>query len=88
MGSYLITYNYTVRGCGATGSSSRVIAGDTRELSLSPIEENTDYIVSIRARNDSGESESVSVMTTTLMAGKIEGGFQLVTHSLCLHVVS
>lgn len=67
--SYLITYNYTVRGCDATGGgSSNVTSGDNETLISA--EENADYTISISARNGAGESESVIVMTTTLMAGK------------------
>ena len=70
MESYTISYSFTVTGCtgvaGGIGSDVIVtgISGSDRTYSLTDLEENTQYIISISAVNGAGTS-AMSPMTVT-----------------------
>ena len=69
MDSYTISYSFTVTGCtgeaGAIGDITVTgIGGSNRTCSLTNLEENTQYIISISAVNEAGTS-GMSPMTIT-----------------------
>ena len=68
--SYIITYSFTIRVCGVTGGSTVMVGGSSREYTLTDLEENSDYTISITARNEAGDSPP----TTTIMAATSRAG--------------
>ena len=59
MDSYTISYSYITRGCNGTvlgGDTINGIDGSIRTYSLSNIEENSDFDISITAMNGAGSS--------------------------------
>ena len=75
MDSYTISYSYITRGCNGTalgGDTITGIDGSIRTYSLSNIEENSDFDISISAVNGAGSSPMPARATsTTLVAGEI-----------------
>ena len=68
--SYIITYSFTIRVCGVTGGSTVMVGGSSREYTLTDLEENSDYTISITARNEAGDSPpTTTIMATTSRAG-------------------
>ena len=69
MDSYTISYSFTITGCtgvaGGMGQDTVTgIGGSDRTHSLTNLQENTEYIISISAVNGAGTS-AMSPMTTT-----------------------
>ena len=73
--SYTISYSYVTRGCDGTVLGSDTISGkdgSIRAYSLSNIEENSDFDISITAVNGAGSSPvPARTSSTTLVAGGI-----------------
>ena len=68
--SYIITYSFTIRVCGVPGGSTVMVGGSSREYTLTDLEENSDYTISITARNEAGDSPpTTTIMATTSRAG-------------------
>ena len=74
MDSYTISYSYITRGCNGTVLGADTITGidgSIRTYSLSYIEENSDFDISITAVNGAGSSPMpAKTSSTTLVAGK------------------
>ena len=69
--SYLITYSFTVTGCpGVDGNSMMTVSGSSSNHTLTGLEENSVFTISILARNGAGDSEAVGTTTSTLIAGR------------------
>ena len=72
--SYTISYSYITRGCNGTVLGADTITGidgSIRTYSLSYIEENSDFDISITAVNGAGSSPMpAKTSSTTLVAGK------------------
>ena len=75
MESYALAYSFTTRGCdGAVfgGETITDIDGSSSSYTLSRLEENSDFDVSITAMNGAGNSPgSARISPTTLMAGGV-----------------
>ena len=73
MDSYTLVYSYTFRGCDSTvfGDTITDIDGSSRSYTLSGLEENSDFDVSITAMNGAGSSSPgpARIFPTTLIAG-------------------
>ena len=48
-----------------------VVSGDTRSFNLTGLEENSDFVLSILARNSAGDSEVAQTIATTALASKL-----------------
>ena len=65
-----VTYSYTVRGCSISGSGADSISdGTMRSHTLSGLNENSDYTITVRAINDVGSSMATTTATTTDTSG-------------------
>ena len=74
MESYTLDYSYTFRGCGSTvfGDTITDIDGSSSSYTLSELEENCDFDVSIAAVNGAGSSPGPArISPTTLIAGGV-----------------
>ena len=75
MDSYTISYSYITRGCDGTVIGEDTITGidgSIRTYSLSNIQENSDFDISITAVNGAGSSPvPARTSSTTLVAGEI-----------------
>ena len=70
MALYIISFIYTIKDCNGEGGSSNVtVGGDFRAHTLGGVEENSDFTIVIRARNDAGGSGKAVTTTATLTAG-------------------
>lgn len=68
--SYLITYTFVEIYCGFTGRNViRPVAGSFTGHTLHGLEENSEFSISIIARNAAGDSEAAEIMTTTSISG-------------------
>ena len=68
---FVVTYRYTVMRCSAPPSASRtdpISDGTRRSHTLSGLNEDSDYTITVRAINDVGSS-----MTTTVIATPTSG---------------
>ena len=67
--SYTISYS-RMAGCATAPSDSRTIMGSTTSYSLSSLQEATEYVITMRAKNTAGFSPaSNSLVETTLAVG-------------------
>ena len=75
MESYHILYSVMTRSCDRDGVSWNIIIvrdGSTRNYTLSGLEENSDFNISIAAENGASSSpEPARISTNTLIAGRI-----------------
>ena len=75
MDSYIISYSFTITGCYGVvgtmdGDTVAGISGSERTYSLTDLEENAQYIISISAINGAGTSPmSPMTVTNTLVTG-------------------
>ena len=71
--SYQILYLFRVRVCSAYLSNPRIIlvAGSSREYTLTGLEENSDFTINITAMNGAGSSPPVTTTARTAIAGRI-----------------
>lgn len=68
---FIITYNFAVRGCPGMGGQNVTVPvnGSTRAFNIT-VEENSDVIISILARNEAGDSQPNQTRTVTSIAGR------------------
>ena len=69
---FIIVYSYAVRGCPEENGQNitESVNGSAEALiTLTGLEENADFFISILARNESGDSEPANITLTTLVAG-------------------
>ena len=67
---YLITYSFRENDCAFADGNIQVFAnGSSRTHTLTGVEENSDYNISIIARNTAGDSPPAETMETTAVAG-------------------
>ena len=74
MESYTLDYSYTIKGCDSRVFEDIIteINGSSSSYTLSGLEENSDFVVSIAAVNGAGSSPGPArISTTTLMAGGV-----------------
>ena len=64
--SYQISYSFTIRGCGVEGGNVSTVTGSSREYTLTGLEENSDFTISITAMNGAGSSPPATIITRTL----------------------
>ena len=68
--SYIISYTFSINGCSGDGSNMITLNdGTTRQYTISGVEEDARFTISITAINEAGSSNPVTIMTTTLTAG-------------------
>ena len=67
---YLISYSFTEVDCGFSGSAMIQVPGTSTQHTLTGLQENSDYVISIIARNTAGDSPPATTRTTTSIAGK------------------
>ena len=69
MDSYFITYSFTFRDCPGEGGNGTVafLNGSSREYTLTGLQENSDYNVSIRA----GNGKPTFIIVSTLTDGMV-----------------
>ena len=65
---YVITYSFMERDCGFSGSDMVTVDGSSRTHTLT-VQENSDFTISIIARNGAGDSPPATTMETTATAG-------------------
>ena len=72
MDSYQISYSFTIRGCGVEvgGDNVSTVNGSSREYTLTRLEENSDFTISITAMNGAGSSPPANTTARTLTNGK------------------
>ena len=69
---YLITYSFSENDCTFTGNNiMETVAGNSTTHTLTDVQENSDYDISIIARNTAGDSPPAETMETTAIAGTI-----------------
>ena len=67
---YVITYSFMERDCGFAGNNVMVLVdGSSRTHTLAGVQENSDFTISIIARNGAGDSPPATTMETTTTAG-------------------
>ena len=72
MDQYLITYSFEEIACGFAGNNIEVlVAGSSGAHNLTGVQENSDFTITIRARNAAGDSSPATTMITTEVAGII-----------------
>ena len=67
----MVTYSYTVRRCSAPPGASRTdsISDGRRSHTLSGLNEDSDYTITVRAMNDVGSSMATTTTGTTDTSG-------------------
>ena len=69
--NYTVSYTYTIRRCGldpATGSEE-ISDGNARSFTLTGLEEDSDYTITLTAISAAGQLNSNQISTTTTKAG-------------------
>ena len=68
---YTVSYNYTIRGCGSgpVSGSVNIIDGNARSLTLTGLEEDSDYTITLTAHRGNRRVNSNSIFTNTNRAG-------------------
>ena len=70
MDQYLITYSFVENDCGFSGNNiMETVSGSSRTHTLTDVQENSDYVISIIVRNTAGDSPPAVTMETTHIAG-------------------
>ncbi len=71
---YIISYNFSINGCpGEDGADMIPLSdGTARQYTISGVEENARYTISITAMNEAGSNNPASIMTTTFRAGMLD----------------
>ena len=69
--SYQISYSFTMRGCGTPGNDEALAPGSSREYTLTGLEENSDFTISITVMNGAGSSPPATTIARTAIAGRI-----------------
>ncbi len=70
--SYIISYTFSINGCpGEDGTWMIPLSdGTTRQYTISGVEEDARYTISITAMNGAGSSNPASITATTFIAGR------------------
>ena len=69
--NYVLQYSYSIRECDNSSDVVNVSVDDSENSHmLFPLEEDSDFNISLVAINPAGRSEAATVMVTTLTAGK------------------
>ena len=68
---YTVSYNYTIRGCGSgpVSGSVEISDGNARSFTLTGLEEDTDYNITLTALRRNRQVNSNTISTTTSTAG-------------------
>ena len=72
MDSYTVSYTYTIRQCGSgpvSGSDEEISDGNARSFTLTNLEEDSDYTITLTANSADGQHISDQISTTTDIAG-------------------
>ena len=69
--SYTVSYNYTIRKCGSgpVSRSKRISDVNARSFTLTDIEEDSDYTITLTAISAAGQLTSNQITTTTNISG-------------------
>ena len=69
--SYTVSYTYTIRRCGSgpVSESEEISAGNARSFTLTGLEEDSDYTITLTAISAAGRLPSNQISTTTATAG-------------------
>ena len=69
--SYTVSYTYTIRRCGSgpVSGSEEISDGNARSFTLTDLEEDSDYIISLTANSPAGQLTSNQITVTTTSAG-------------------
>ena len=70
--SYTVSYTYTIRRCGSgpvSGSDEEISDGNARRFTLTDLDEDSDYIITLTAISAAGQLPSNQINTTTTTAG-------------------
>ena len=70
--SYTVSYIYTIRRCGSghlSGSEEEINDGNARSFTLTDLEEDSDYTISLTAISEAGQLTSNQITVTTTSAG-------------------
>ena len=72
--SYTVSYNYTIRRCGSGPVSGSEEIGDdnARSFTLTDLEEDSDYTITLTANSRNSQTTSEQITTTTDTAGNNE----------------
>ena len=71
MDSYTVSYTYTIRRCGSgpLSESVEIRNGNARSFTLTDLEEDSDYTITLTAISAAGQLISNQISTTTNTAG-------------------
>ena len=69
--SYQISYSFAIRGCGTPVNRVASAPGSSREYTLTGLEENSYFTISITAMNGAGSSPPATTTASTAIAGRI-----------------
>ena len=78
--SFTVSYNYTIRRCGPASpvSGSEVISdGNARSFTLTDLEEDSDYTITLTANSGNKNFLSEQITTTTDSAGNNDKGTRI-----------
>ena len=69
--SYTVSYNYTIRRCGSgpVSGSEEISDGNSRSFTLTDLEEDSDYTITLTAISAAGQLVSNQISITTATAG-------------------
>ena len=69
--SYTVSYTYTIRRCssGSVSGSGEISDGNVRNFTLTDLEEDSDYTITLTAISAAGQLTSNQISTTTAIAG-------------------
>ena len=86
--NYIITYSFVENDCGFSGTNIMVtVDGSSRTRNL-VVQENSDFDISIIARNTAGDSPPAVTMETTAIAGMIHCPHNVLTVVMCWYCSS
>ena len=73
--SYTVSYNYTIRRCGSgpvyVSGSEEISNGNARRFTLTGLEEDSDYTITLTAISAAGQLTSNQISRTTDTAGSL-----------------
>ena len=80
MDNYTVSYNYIIRRCGSgpVSGSEEISDGNARNFTLTGLEEDSDYTITLTANSAVGRFTSSQITTTTTTAG-----LSLQKHNCC-----
>ena len=67
---YVISYTFEEVNCEFDGVDMMLVPGTSTQHTLTGLQENSEYTISIIARNTAGDSPRATTMATTSVAGK------------------